>query len=85
MEECYFCGQKYHPMPLWEMDTDVFAERQRREEAGEPWRIHVCNIRYEIVQNEDGTQDFKFEVHEQCENKARAAGYRQRLDLTPKR
>jgi hypothetical protein len=70
MEICYYCGQQYHPMPVYQL-----ADRINPKQL--PRTIHVCHFTF--------TEDDGFQKNEVCKNKAVLDGYEFRKDLTPKR
>lgn len=70
MEQCYYCGFQYHPMPVY---TRIGAA---------PHRIHVCHLR--VIEKADGEIEVDPNYRE-CAEKAEADGYVFRPDLTPSR
>jgi hypothetical protein len=70
MDECYYCGMQYHPMPVYTKMKNVVSDL--------PARINVCHLNIDpdsgdIVENHD------------CREEAKKDGYEFRKDLTPSR
>jgi len=76
MEECYYCGMKYHPMPVFTLMVGASATHEdcRRK----PARINVCHLRV----TDAGELDQNWT---ECFDKAAADGFEYRRDLTPTR
>lgn len=70
MEQCFYCGMIYHPMPVYVKDPVVKNDK--------PEKIHVCHFDYD-----PDTKDIV--VNFTCRNKAKRDGYKLRKDLTPTR
>ncbi len=75
MDECYFCGFQYHPMPVYTLGpgADIRAE----DGNVKPYRIRVCHIGTDSEGNSVTAQE--------CRQQAEKLGYVYRRDLTPTR
>jgi len=69
METCYYCGNQYHPMPVY--------TRQHGVNMDMPPMIYVCHFNWTEA---DGVQE-NFE----CRKRAEQDGYVWRKDLTKRR
>lgn len=74
MDKCFYCGNEYHPMPVWTRKAGVPTTDNK------PNKIRVC--RYRFTTTDD---DFKIDEVDECSQKATADGYEFRRDLTPRR
>lgn len=75
MDTCFYCGNRYHPMPVWV------------NPATGRWRW-VCNTRLVLDENGELKRDAHghyMSEQTDCREKAKADGFEFRRDLTPRR